>query len=62
MWFVLENGTEKTIAMTEFKDVAFIIAESFPAQCIVRYTAEIETGYTKEALFFSETQEMKKGA
>jgi len=62
MWFVLEANTEKTVAMTEFKDAARIIAESFPAQCIVRYAAEIETGYSKEALFFSESQEMKKGA
>lgn len=62
MWFVLEANTEKTVAMTEFKDAAYIIAESFPTQCIVRYTAEIQTGYSKESLFFSESQEMKKGA
>ena len=62
MWFVLEMNTEKTIAMTEFKDAAYIIAENFPAQCIIRYAAEIETGYSKEALFFSDPQEMKRGA
>jgi hypothetical protein len=64
MWFVLENKTEKTVAMTAFKDAAEIIAASFPAECIVRYAAEIESGYSKDSKFFAEenSQEIKKGA
>ena len=63
MWFVLEVGTEKTVAMTTFEDAAYIIAESFPADCIVRYAAEIKSSYKKDAKFFKENQqEMKKGA
>ena len=64
MWFVLENRTEKTIAMTPFEDAAEIIAASFPAECIVRYAAEIGSGYNKDSKFFTEenSQEIKKGA
>ena len=52
MYFVLEEGTEKTIAMTAYKDAAEIIANSFPARCMIRYTPEIRSGYTEEAQFF----------
>lgn len=62
MWFVLENETGKTIAMTPFKDAAEIIAESFPAKCIIRYAAEIISGYNKNSMFFENPQEIKKGA
>jgi hypothetical protein len=62
MWFVLENKTGKTIAMTPFKDAAKIIAANFPAECIIRYAAEIITGYNKDSMFFENSQEIKKGA
>ena len=62
MWFVLENRTGKIVAMTPFEDAAKIIATSFPAECVVRYAAEIESGYNKNSMFFENSQEIKKGA
>ena len=51
MWFVLEAKTEKTVAMTSYKDAAEIIAESFPAECIIRW-GDINFG-SKESKFFT---------
>jgi len=62
MWFVLDNRTGKIIAMTPFKDAAKIIATNFPAECIIRYAAEIISGYNKDSMFFENSQEIKKGA
>jgi len=62
MYFVIDSITNKTVAMTAFKDAAEIIAASFPAKCVVRYAAEIVSGYSKDSLFFENEQEMKKGA
>ena len=61
MWFVLDQKTEKTVAMTAYRDAAEIIAASFPTGCIIRYAAEIVSGYTKDSMFF-ENEEIKKGA
>lgn len=62
MYFVLDTITNKTVAMTAFKDAAEIIAANFPTKCVVRYAAEIISGYTKDSMFFENEQEMKKGA
>jgi hypothetical protein len=62
MYFVLQQGTEKTVAMTPFKDAAEIIAANFPTGCIIRYAAEIESGYSKDSTFFAVEEEEKKGA
>lgn len=51
MWFVLERQTEKTVAMTSYKDAAEIIAASFPAECVIRW-ADINFG-CKESKFFT---------
>lgn len=59
MWFVLEMGTEKTVAMTPYADAAKIIADTFPAKCILRYAAEIQSGYDKKAKFFETMAEVK---
>lgn len=62
MWFVLEMGTEKTVAICHFEDAANIIAETFPAKCIVRYCEMSNAVYSKDAKFFENSEEMKKGA
>lgn len=62
MYFVLDTITNKTVAMTAFKDAAEIIAANFPAKCVVRYAAEIVSGYSKDSMFFENEQEMKKRA
>jgi hypothetical protein len=62
MYFVLDIISNKTVAMTAFKDAAEIIAANFPAKCVVRYAAEIVSGYSKDSMFFENEQEMEKGA
>lgn len=69
MWFVLaickKDGKleEITLAECPFKDVAYKFAASLKeVECVIRYAEGIKSGYSKEALFFSELQEMKKGA
>jgi hypothetical protein len=62
MWFILEKKTEKTIAMTAFKDIAEDIAASFPTECVIRYAAGIDSGYGKDSTFFAVEEEEKKGA
>lgn len=63
MWFVLETGTEVTLGMTHYKDAAIMMAESFPVDCILRYTEEMEYGsYTKNSTCFENSKEMEKGA
>ena len=62
MYFVLDIVSNKTVAMTAFRDAAEIIAANFPAKCVVRYAAERVSGYSKDSLFFENEQEMKKGA
>lgn len=59
MWFVLEMGTEKTVAMTPYADAARIIADTFPTKCILRYTPEIRSGSNKNAQFFETMAEVK---
>jgi len=61
MYFILDKKTEKTVAMTVFKDAAEIIATSFPTECIIRYAGEKNNGYNKDSMFFTE-KEIKKGA
>ncbi len=61
MYFVLDEKTERTVAMTAYKDAAEIIAASFPTGCIIRYTAEINSGYSEDNMFFT-VEEIKKGA
>lgn len=62
MWFVLEEKTEKTVAMTSYKDAAEIIAANFPARCIIRFAYNTNNGNNQNNLFFENSQEMKKGA
>ena len=62
MYFVLDIVSNKTVAMTAFKDAAEIIAANFPAKCVVRYAAEIVSGYSKDSMFFENEQEMEKEA
>ena len=62
MWFIIDQETGKTVAMTAFKDAAEIIAASFPTKCVIRYAAEIVSGYDKDSKFFAIEEEMKKGA
>ena len=62
MYFILDQKTERTVAMTAFRDAAEIIAASFPTGCIIRYAAEINSGYDKDSKFFAIEEEMKKGA
>ena len=63
MWFVLEEGTEKTVAMTAYKDAAELIAANFPARCLIRFAYDTNMGNNKERTFFEENKEMmKKGA
>jgi len=62
MYFILDATTNKTVAMTAFRDAAEIIAANFPTKCIIRYAAEIISGYTKDSMFFENEQEMEKGA
>ena len=37
MYFIMEKGTEITIAMSHFEDVANLIAATLPCPCVVRY-------------------------
>jgi len=62
MYFVLDNTTGKTVAITAFEDAAYLIAESFPAECVVRFAGEIKSAYEKGAKFFEDAEEMKKRA
>ena len=63
MWFILEAETERTLGMTHYQDVAIMMAESFPVECILRYTEKMEYGsYTKNSTYFENSKEMKKGA
>lgn len=38
MYWVLIKATERTVAMTYYKEDAFWIAANYPQECIVRYT------------------------
>ena len=38
MYWVLIKATERTVAMTAYKEDAFWIAANYPQECIVRYT------------------------
>lgn len=60
MWFILDKETQKTVAMTVYRDAAEIIAANFPTECIIRYAGEI--GYSENSLFFAVEKEIKKGA
>ena len=37
MYFIMENKTDITIAMSHFEDVANLIAATLPCSCVVRY-------------------------
>lgn len=51
MWFILRYGTEETICMTHYKNVARIIATFFPCKCVVRW---VETNwYTNSDLMLN---------
>lgn len=39
MWFVLRTSDEVTLATTQYKDVASIIATSFACECVMRFVA-----------------------
>lgn len=39
MWFVLRASDEATLAMTQYKDAANIIAMSFTCACVMRFVA-----------------------
>jgi hypothetical protein len=60
MYFVLEEGSEITIAICHFEDVAYEIAKNFPRPCIVRYTYMSNSVYAKGAKFFKENKEEKE--
>ena len=62
MYFILDNNTGKTVATTAFEDAAYLIAESFPTECIVRYVSKSNAAYKEGAKFFEGAKEMKKGA
>ena len=38
MYWVLEKGTENTLAITKYVFIVKAILEKFPNQCIVRYS------------------------
>lgn len=40
MYWVLEKGTETTLAITKYVFIVKAILEKFPNQCIVRYSKE----------------------
>ena len=58
MWFVLEVGTERTVAMTDYKDIAMMIAKTMPTECMVRYAEGIKCGHSDNEMFFKESSEM----
>ena len=58
MWFILEVGTERTIATTDYKDIAMMIAKMTPTECIVRYADGIKCGHSDNKMFFKESSEM----
>ena len=58
MWFVLEVGTERTVATTNYKDIAMMIAKMTPTKCMVRYAEGIKSGYSNDAMFFEKSSEM----
>ena len=37
MWFILRAEDEVTLATTQYRDVASVIAESFTCACLVRF-------------------------
>ena len=58
MWFVLEVGTERTVAMTDYKDIAMMIAKTMPTECMVRYAGGIKCEHSDNKIFFKESSEM----
>ena len=62
MYFILTADTEMTVATTDFEDVANLIAESFPARCIIRYVSKSNSAYQQGANFFPTKEEAKKWA
>jgi len=40
MYYVMEKGTNTTLAVTKFVFIVKAILQKYPNQCIVRYTKE----------------------
>ena len=62
MYFILDHDTEKTLATSNFEDVAHIMANNFPTKCIVRYVETSNQVYPMGTNFFKEDNRKRKRA